>query len=179
MTTPPDPMEGLRQEVATLNYTLVALSRELQASRVETAVRVEGLRAEQNRQRRTRMMVVTVGGLGLFYTTEAHVQGCSPGSRTAAVFNASERGVKDVKVLKHLYDYPPNQTSCDVTMPFISHSIESWPTNANVVGMAVVAALAVLTALYHRWRTRVDFAQVEKAANVEERHAGGPSDGDR
>lgn len=177
------PVELLRQELAATNALLLGFSRELSATRVETAVRVEGLRAEQNRERRVRMIAVAGGGFGLFVVTDQDVEHCSPGSRVvrgvdylihhpATAGDASE--ATRANGFTHVYNSSP--AWCDVVQPFHTHDGRTWPTTMNTLGMLVVGSVALLVAAYHRWKTHRDFSRVHMVAAIEERHQGSAGD---
>lgn len=165
-------VEALTQEVAASNVLLAATQRELLASRVETAVRVEGLRAEQNRERRTRMMLVAAGGLSLIYLDGQYAAHCSPGARLEDVIKVQEQHPKiPQKTLQAMYDHPSSETSCDIAMPFNTHSNDGWPTPSNGIGFALIAVVALGVVMFHRLRTVADFRNVEKAARMEDPRA--------
>lgn len=171
-----DAIEDLKQELAATNVLLIALQRELASDRVETAVRVEGLRAEQARERRVRMMAVTAGVVGVTFAYDQQVEHCSPGSRvTRAVDHLIRHPSKPTDSLQQRSDaftehYNSASPWCDVTMPLHTHDGSDWPTPANWGGGALLGVAALATAVYHRIRTRRDFARVAEAARVEENH---------
>lgn len=167
-----DALEGLRQELAATNVLISGLGHELEANRVETAVRVEGLRAEQKRERRVRFMFVGMAGIGGVYAVDEHIEHCSPGSRITKAIQAQDRGVKDQKELKAIYDHPPGTFACDVSFPLHSHSASSYPTQGNVLGLVILAVVVLGVSIYHRIASVMDFGRVEQAARLEKREDG-------
>lgn len=170
-------IEALRQELAATNVLLSALGGELSASRVETAVRVEGLRAEQHRERRVRMMGVAAGGLTLLAAHDEHIEHCSPGARATRAIDeliehppaAGHTPPERQKLFEEAYNHAP--TWCDVTFPAHTHDGGMWPSAENLAGGLLIVTVIAAVWLYHRWRTRQDFARVARAAQAEETHA--------
>jgi hypothetical protein len=173
MSPQSEALEALKQELATTNVILSGFYDELHASRVETAVRVEGLRAEQNRERRVRMIVIAGGGFGLFIVTGQHVEHCSPGARVArAVDYLIHHPIKPGETadaresgFAHVYNSAPGW--CDAVQPLSTHNGATWPSGGNAVGTVAVAALALGVAIFHRVKTIRDFGQVRRAAEAE------------
>jgi len=172
-------IEALKQELAATNILLVGLGRELQSDRVETAVRVEGLRAEQHRERRVRMMAVVAGGVGTVYAYDQHIEHCSPGARVVNGIDwllkhpamptdtpeSREKGFTD--------HYDHTSTVCDITLPLHTHDGSNWPTGGDMIGMALLGLACLGTAIYHRFRTNKDFARVQEVVQREEAASGG------
>ena len=178
MTELSDELEALRQEMAASNALLSGLGSELKATRIETAVRVEGVRAEQNRARRVRLMYVAGVGGATIYGYDAQVAHCSPGARVvhsidwliAHPARPGETPAQRQADFQREYDSAP--TWCEVVMPLHTHNGSHYPQPANVAGLTLVALLAAVVAVYHRHRTRKDFAAVGTAAQKEGLHGG-------
>lgn len=173
-------LEALKQELAATNVLLSGFYDELHASRVETAVRVEGLRAEQNRERRTRMIAVAGGGFGLFVVTDQHIENCSPGKRVVRgvdyLIHHSRSNLSETdraNGFTNAYNSAPGW--CDVIQPFSTHNGADWPTGGNATGMVIVALAAAAIGIYHRFKTIRDFGRVHDAATMERRHVGPPA----
>lgn len=175
-----DSIEALQQELAATNVILLALKRELSSSQAETNVRIEGMRAEQARERRVRMMYVGAAGVATVSLYDQHVEHCSPGARVVhgldyLLSHPAQRGEtpehRQAQFAKQ-YDHAP--TACDVTLPLHTHDGSAWPTSADLVGMTVLAAVVLAVGVYHRWRTRTDYANVSKVLEAEETHSAHP-----
>lgn len=185
MSTPSDKtphgnaIEALQQELAAVGAVLVGLARELQADRVETAVRVEGLRAEQQRERRVRVMAIAGGGVGTVYAYDQHVEHCSPGARVVhgidyLLSNPAPSGVDPAvreQQFQHVYDHA--SIWCDVTLPLHTHDGRPWPTGGDAIGIAALGLAVITTYAYHRFRTIRDYRRVAQA--VEQEQNRGPS----
>lgn len=167
-------LEDLKQELAATNVLLLGLSRELQSDRVETAVRVEGLRAEQHRERRIRMMYVAGGGVATIYAYDQHIEHCSPGARVVKGVDwllthpAKPGDTPEGRQAQFEEHYDHASILCDITLPLHTHDGSAWPTGGDMVGLALLAALGLAVAVYHRFRTRKDFARVEAVVASEE-----------
>lgn len=172
--TPEEAIEALQQELAATNVLLVSLSRELQADRVETAVRVEGLRAEQHRERRVRMMAVAAGGFGIIYAHDEHIEHCSPGSRVVngidyLITHPPKPGdTPEARQEGFTQQYNDAPWFCDVSFPLHTHDGSSFPSVDNAIGMTLLGLLILGTAVYHRLKTVADFHRVREAAKMEE-----------
>ena len=171
-----DELERVRQEWAAASAVLIGLGGELKATRIETAVRVEGVKAEQNRARRIRLMYVAGVGSAVIYGYDAQVAHCSPGARVVHAVDwllahppkPTDTPAQRQADFQREYDSAP--AWCDVVMPLHTHNGSHYPQPANVIGMTLVALLAVGVGVYHRHRTRKDFAAVGEAAQKEGIH---------
>jgi hypothetical protein len=111
--------------------------------------------AEMVARRRGIVVLLLFGIVFAVFATDGHVAGCSPGARVARVFNSIQDGEQDQEKLERLYDHPPNQFICDVSIPWHSHTRSNWPTAGNWVGMAIYGLVFALMTYWWRVKHRV------------------------